>query len=113
VACPLVPWEGIAAAAEAAVATDRAPAAAMTMDLDRLSRISGVVTRGPFGGSHHAMYFTLDRNCHRAGDRHLRVGCGADQGAGLTRGCHPYGLDAVGYPPCPTEMLPVTGIGVS
>jgi len=29
------------------------------------------------------MYFTPDRNCHRAGDRHLRVGCGAGQGAGL------------------------------
>jgi hypothetical protein len=27
-----------------------------------------------FGGSHHARYFTPDRNCHRAGDRHLRVG---------------------------------------
>ena len=35
---------------------------------------SGVVTRGPFGGSHHAMYFTPDRNCHRAGDRHLPRG---------------------------------------
>jgi len=29
------------------------------------------------------MYFTPDRNCHRAGDRHLRVGRGAGQGAGL------------------------------
>jgi hypothetical protein len=37
---------------------------------------------GPFGGSHHAMYFTPDRNCHRAGDRHLRVGCGAGQAPG-------------------------------
>jgi hypothetical protein len=27
------------------------------------------------------MYFTPDRNCHRAGDRHLRVGFGAGQGA--------------------------------
>jgi hypothetical protein len=37
------------------------------------------------------MYFTPDRNCHRAGDGHLRVGCGAGQDAGLTQGCHPLG----------------------
>jgi len=28
---------------------------------------------------------------HRIGDRYLRMGCGAGQDAGLTRGCHPHG----------------------
>ena len=47
-ACPRVPWGEVAAAAEAAVATDRAPAAAMTMALDRLSRIFRCRDKGTF-----------------------------------------------------------------
>ena len=44
------PWcvLAVAAVAEAAVATDRAPAAAMTMALDRLSRIFRCRDKGTF-----------------------------------------------------------------
>jgi hypothetical protein len=47
-AWPWAPWDQVAAVADAAVATDRAPAAAMTMALDRLSRIFRCRDKGTF-----------------------------------------------------------------
>src|ERR1700733_6070997 len=82
----------VAAAADAAPATVNAPAAMRATALDRLDGTVRCRGKGTFPWfAYHATCFTPDSHRHTDVAGHLRVGLGAGQGAGLTRGCHPAG----------------------